>query len=148
MAALSERLAAAEKIVLFGHNLHLARSTDLLRFGPPSRARPMWPSLGARLEAKAPGSMYVIWLLFAEGTRLQGGGGGCEPEAEVRLRDGSLEETLRAAGERYVVPLSDAPEGGLTDADFEFGTATSFGGGILRGAVDAIVFLGHARASR
>lgn len=148
MAALTERLEPAENIILLGHNLHLAKSVDQLRFGPPDDARPMWPSLGARLEARTPGSMYVIWLLFAEGTRLQPTAGGCEPEADVELRSGSLEETLSTAGDRYLVALADAPQGGLTDTDFEFGTATSYGGGSLRGAVDALVFLAEARSSR
>lgn len=149
MAALTGTLDPSETIVLFGHNLHLAKSSEQLRFGPPGAdSRPMWPSLGARLEASAPGSMYVLWLLYAEGTRLQGSAGGCDPETPVTLRRGSLEATLDAAGERYFVAIDEAPADGLTDADHEFGTATSYGGGVLRGAVDALVFLHAARASR
>ena len=147
MKALREALPAEELVVLFGHNLHLTTASEQLRFGPEGDDRPMWASVVTQLERAKPGSAYVLWLLYAEGTRLRPDGrGGCESRVEPRR--GSLESLFSTVEGDFLLNVGDAVRHPIVDEPLDFGTETSFGSGRLREATDAIVFLESARASQ
>lgn len=140
-------LSASERVALLGHNQHLARASARLRFGPSHHSLGTWTSIGAHVEARYPGQSYVLWLLYARGSRLDGS----RPptyEAPVKLRAGSLEALLDRYGDAFLLPLDALKSGSFVDLDQEFGTPTSEGTGMLRDAVDALVFLPEAHAPR
>ncbi|MDP8254840.1 MAG: erythromycin esterase family protein [Candidatus Alcyoniella australis] len=145
--SLLAQLRPGERIVLLGHNLHLCRSSTSLRFGPDGHDRPMWSSVVTELEQSMPGSTYIVWLLYGEGSRLYPTPeDGCD--SLVRLRKGSLEAMLSQQGEQFFLPLRSVPRGTWIDRKIGFGTPTSYASGPLRDVVDAIVFSRSAEASR
>lgn len=134
------------RVVLLGHDMHLARATESLHFGPAPHDLPMWPSLGTLLERDARGSVYVLWLLYAQGTRLAPQpSGSCEEQ--VTTRSGSLEEALALAPSPFFLPLHAAPPDSVVNRDLPFGTPTSEGSGAIRHSADALVFLPTASAT-
>lgn len=133
-------------MVVLGHNMHLAKRSSELRFGPAGDDLPMWPSVMTRLEEESPGSVFVMWLLYGRGTRLHPGpDGACEQE--VRVADASVEELLDSLGQDIFVPVAEAPSPSFMDEPLPFGTHTSRASGRLRGAVDALIYLRTAHAS-
>ncbi|MBC7974726.1 MAG: erythromycin esterase family protein, partial [Myxococcales bacterium] len=138
-------LPADARVVVLGHNLHLARRSERLRFGRAPHDLEMWPSLGTLLDRAEPGSTYVVWLLYERGTRLAPQpSGGCE--ARVETAADHLEHAI--AGDRPVfLPLDRAPSGSVVDRPIAFGTETSEGSGPIRPSVDAVVILPEASAA-
>lgn len=134
-------------VALLGHNLHLARASQNLVFAPGPNEVPFWPMLGTRLEARFPGQLYVVWMLYARGTRL----GPPAPGTEERVspRPGSLEGVLdEALSEPGLLFLCDLPRPTFLDRRIDFGTATSYSSGVTRDSLDALVFLPEAQAPR
>lgn len=140
-------LAASECVALLGHNQHLARASERLEFGPSHHSLGTWTSIGTHLATRYPGQSYVLWLLYARGSRLDGS----RPptyEAPVTRPSDSLEARLARYGDAFMLPLDALGPGSFVDRRQEFGTPTSEGTGILRGSVDALVFLPEAHAPR
>ncbi len=132
--------------VLLAHNLHVARNSEQLRFGPDGHSLAMWRSVGSQLEAALSETPFIVWFLFGRGSRLHPSEPGCV--SEVSVRRGSLEATLAELMEEKVgyINTLDAPVGSMVQEDQEFGTATSFGGGVVANSADALVFSPRATA--
>jgi erythromycin esterase-like protein len=139
-------LRAGERVVLLAHDLHVARDSEVLRYGPASHDGAMWTSLGTYIAREQPGSIWVAWLLYGEGTRYAPSKEECS--STVSLRPLSLEATLRHVGGAYYLPLTRVASGAVVDQAVPFGTETSEGSGPVRSSVDAIVFLPRASAPR
>lgn len=144
LAARVEGLPPGAPVALLLHNVHAARDSEAFRLGRGPAPAPMWKSIGTLLEARHPGQTYVTWLLYADGTRLDAR----EPDgdADVRPANGTLEERLRRIPGAYVAFLDDVAVESPFDAWNEFGTETSYASGVVRGRVDALVFLPEASA--
>jgi erythromycin esterase-like protein len=137
-------LPAEARVALLLHNLHAARASESLDFGRAPHSAAMWRSIGSHLESRFPGQAYVIWLLYARGTRLDARQ--ADGAAAVSPLPGSLEEHLARVPGPYLVFLDDAPAGTAFDLRTAFGTDTSYGSGVLRGVLDALVYLPEAHA--
>ncbi|HHH29560.1 MAG TPA: hypothetical protein ENK57_14605, partial [Polyangiaceae bacterium] len=134
--------------VLLAHNMHVARNAERLRFGPAGESLPMWQSVGSRLGDSLREAPYIVWFLYAEGSRLQPSETRCE--SGVSLRHPSLEARLsELMGDQLGYLRSrEAPPGSVLLEDQEFGTGTSYGGGVAAGAADGVVFSPTAHAAR
>lgn len=134
-------------VALLGHNMHVARASQNLVFAPGPNEVPFWPLLGTRLAARFPDRLYVVWLLYARGTRLGPPAPGTEHP--VAPRRGSLEEVLdNALSEPGLIFLRDTPPLGPFDRRIDFGTDGSYTSGVTRDSLDALVFLPEAHAPR
>jgi erythromycin esterase-like protein len=144
-SAWRSQLAPGAKIALLGHDLHVARDSEALRYGRAPHDAPMWASLGTRIERERPGTIWVSWLLYGTGTRYA-------PAKQsalstVTLREDALEAYLAATDGDSVVWTSLVPPGSPLDRPLPFGTETSEGSGPVRSSVDAIVFVQRGSAS-
>ncbi|AGC46864.1 hypothetical protein MYSTI_05587 [Myxococcus stipitatus DSM 14675] len=140
----AQSLPVDARVVLLGHDMHVARDSEVLRYGRAPHDLPMWRSLGTRIEQDHPGSLWVCWLLYGEGTRYM-------PTSRTGLsvvqpRPDSLEATLARTAGRYFVRMERVPAGSVVDQSWPFGTETSEGLGPVRTVTDAIVFLPQAHA--
>ncbi|MBX3216001.1 MAG: erythromycin esterase family protein [Labilithrix sp.] len=135
---------ADSRVALLGHNLHVARDSERLRYGLAPHDQPMWTSLGTSIERDRAKSIWVSWLLYGRGTRYAPP----KPEAisQVELRAESLEAHLAATPGASFVAVSRVPPDSVVDRPMPFGTESSEGSGPVRNASDAIVFLPTASA--
>lgn len=143
-AAWRSTLAPGAKIALLGHDLHVARNAEALRYGRAPHDGPMWQSLGTRIERDRPGALWVSWLLYGSGSRYAPAKD--VPFSAVTLRDDALEAHLAATRGDSIVWPAKLPAGAPVDEALPFGTETSEGSGPVRGSVDAIVFVQTAAA--
>ncbi|WXH32100.1 hypothetical protein WA016_06081 [Myxococcus stipitatus] len=140
----TQALPAGARVVLLGHDMHVARDSEVLRYGRAPHDLPMWRSLGTRIEEARPGGLWVCWLLYGDGTRYTP----TSPTGHsvVSLRPDSLEATLARTPGRHLVLMERVPAGTVVDQASAFGTETSEGSGPVRTVTDAIVFLPEAHA--
>lgn len=137
---------AGTKVALFAHDMHVARDSEALHYGRGAHRFPMWQSLGARIALERPGSLWVSWLLYGQGSRYTPSKP--SPWSEVALRGDTVEAELASShlGGTFVF-VDRLPPGSLVDRALPFGTETSEGFGPIRSSTDAIVFLPAASAA-
>ena len=98
-------LPPTAKIILLGHNMHLSKKSESLRYGPVgSGAPPMWTSVGTRLAESMPEQVYSIWMLYHHGrhAKLMAD---TIIEQEVEGSPYALEHILVKAGSMFLLPL-------------------------------------------
>jgi erythromycin esterase-like protein len=103
-------LPADEKIILMGHNLHLSKDSEGIKFGPTGSPAPgMWVSIGTYLEKRFPGEVYSMWMMYDHGRH----GSILLPEgvAEVPSNPLCVEHLLSEVGESFFLPLNSGEEG-------------------------------------
>jgi erythromycin esterase-like protein len=103
-------LPADEKIILMGHNLHLNKDSENIRFGPIGSPAPsLWVSIGTHLERRFPGEVYSIWMMYDHGRH----GSILSPEgvADVPSNPVSVEHLLAEVGWFFFLPINSGEEG-------------------------------------
>lgn len=131
---ISDALEAApgERLVLMGHDLHLARNDRAIRTSPqtvgPGGGRV--PSIGVRLHSRHPGEILAVWMLEGRGrdaSPVEGGG------ATIKAPRGSLNALLSEVGEAFVLPLQlEDPRAAPLRAELPLAV---FGGTVLRTSI-------------
>lgn len=136
MRSIDERLASLgpdEKVILLGHDLHLARASTELTLGPDA----LWTTIGTHLATSRPREVYGIWMLFDHGEH---GRAGAQPAIEeVQSLPGSVESLLAHVGERFLLPLGPRDE--LPRWLLRRRTLLRNSRGVLPDQTDAVVFL-------
>lgn len=143
-ATFEASLPRTARIAIFGHDMHVARDSESLRYGLAPHDGPMWTSLGTHIDRTEPGALWVSWLLYGNGSRYAPDGK--DGFTTVSMAPGSLEASLAATPGPTFVDVSRLPSGSLVDTPLPFGSDTSNGSGRVRSATDAIVFLPSAAA--
>jgi erythromycin esterase-like protein len=121
--------APGERLVLMGHDFHLARDDQAIR-SPAGAIGPggdQVPSIGARLHSQHAGEILAVWMLEGGGrdaSPVEGGG------ATIKARRGSLNALLSEVGEAFVLPLhSEDPRAAPLRAELPLAV---FGGTVVR----------------
>lgn len=100
---LLDSLHPDEKVVLMGHNRHLAKNDAAIRGqgGAPPGGRQV-PSLGTYLHRRFPDQVYSIWMLWERGRSAQ-------PytwlSSEYKSVPGSLNAILATVGDAFLLPV-------------------------------------------
>lgn len=98
------RMGPDDKLVLMGHNRHLAKDDALIRSAggaPPGGKRT--PSVGTFINRLLPGQVFSIWMLFDHGASSQPFSSLSSDYASV---PGSLNGALARVGETYLLPTA------------------------------------------
>ena len=139
---LLDRIGPDGKVVLVGHNEHLAKEERSLWLGASDQP-PIPPALtlGHHLNANYPGGVCSFWLLFDRGRHFP------HPmdkqqQMEVPSDPKRIEHLLAQIGPAYVLPLqSDDPRSALLDEKWDYWTGAASHSCIPRRQADAIFFL-------
>ncbi|UCC32735.1 MAG: erythromycin esterase family protein [Phycisphaerales bacterium] len=93
-------LAPVDKIILLGHNFHLAKLSTAIRVEGTSISR---RNIGTHLADRFPGQVCSIWMLYDRGRHLDAYS---KPYVkDVPSRPGTITQLLAQAGTRFVLPL-------------------------------------------
>ncbi len=102
VAQLLDRLGPGDKVVLMGHNRHLAKDSAAIKGqggAPPGGG--LVPSLGTYLHRRFPDQVFAIWMLWEQGRSAQ-------PYSwlsnEYKSVPGSLNAVLSTLGSAFVLP--------------------------------------------
>lgn len=156
-------LPSGEKVILMGHNYHLAKDFTQLRMAPAksnvwgwrSRMRSvgyslhaalrryaldrMWgSSVGTLLSTMFPEEVLSIWMLYGSGQLM-----GRKGPVRVRIKSDTIESLLAEVGERFLLPLDAIDRdavGLLENANFRDGGGY-YGSGNLTAQTDALFFV-------
>ncbi len=103
-----EDLPDDERLILMGHNFHLAHDYQYASFAEENGAwLDMWPSIGAHVNNRLPDQMYVIWLVYDHGDHLASL---TQRPANVDTLPGSIEHLLARLNEpAFFLPLAGDP---------------------------------------
>ena len=139
------RLDADSKVILMGHNMHLAKDPASLRFGSTSSeaALPMWPSVGSAVAARLP--VYAFWMLYDHGTGVRA----FDPDPIFRVpsHPDRIEHLLARIAPVLVLPLGDDdPRAAWLDEERNFVQNGDYASGRLRRQADAIFFVDEVHA--
>ncbi len=134
-------LPADEKIILMGHNLHLNKNSEAIKFGPTGSPAPsMWISIGTHLEKRFPGEVYAVWMMYDHGRH----GSVLSPEgvAEVPSNPICVEHLLSEVGASFFLPLNSGEEGELfLHEEQNFLQNGSVASGVIARQADALFFV-------
>lgn len=118
VTAVLSHMKPDEKLVLMGHNRHLAKESS--RIKQAGGARPggsRVPSLGTTLNQVFPGQVFAIWMLHDHGTSSQPFG---HLSGRYLSRPGSLNAVLAEVGSCYLLPTrTNDPHARLLSREME-----------------------------
>jgi erythromycin esterase-like protein len=112
------------KVVLLGHDFHLAKDSDFILVGEEGANRASaWTMLGTYLAKKYSGEVFSIWMLYDRGNRANGPE--CPAgECKIESLPGSINELMgQAFNTPYLLPLwpaSGIPKPFVTPQKFLF----------------------------
>lgn len=99
------RLGPGDKVVLLGHNSHLARSYEDLGAGPlQGPGNQYWPSVGAHLTRRYANEVLAVWMMYDHGENSRYGTP--EPSSRVASKPDTVEHSLASAGDLFVLPAA------------------------------------------
>jgi erythromycin esterase-like protein len=146
---LLDRIGPAGKVVLLGHNEHLAKDQRALWLGrsgdPPI---PPMLTLGHHLNRLHAGQVLSIWLLFDRGRHYPHP---MDPRKQMTVESdpARIEHLLGKIGSAYLLPLAtEDPAATLLDQKWDYWTGAASHSCIPRSQADAIFFLREVREPR
>ena len=138
-------LGPDSKIALMGHDFHLSKNIDTLRFTraevPDSAAPAMWPSIGEFVTKTLRIPTYSVWMVQAHG--FQSNIDCASAECPIDSGADYLGTLLRAAGPASLVPLERPLPPGAAALDRKLSFAVNGGtysGNVVQNA-DALFFV-------
>jgi erythromycin esterase len=138
-------LPPADKVILLGHNFHLARKNTAIRVEGTAIGR---QNIGTHLADRFPGQVCVIWMLYDRGRHLDAYS---KPYVkEVPSHSGTIARVLAKAGTRFVLPLhsGDAGESYLHQPREFIANGEFRASAVLPEQADVLFFLSEATELR
>jgi erythromycin esterase-like protein len=142
-----KRLGPDAKVIFMGHDMHLSKSFESLRFAPAGipHAPVMWPSIGSYLNKNYPGQVYSFWMLHDHGwhSNFDCPDAGCE----IRSSAGSVGQILDRVGKIFILPIGEHSRGSaFLNTDLTFPTnGGEYSGNIYQNS-DCVFFLSNVNA--
>ena len=138
-----ERVPAGEGVVLTGHNMHLGRSWEGVRWIEIGSIVPvpLWPTIGAHVSERFGDEVFAVWMIYDHGRHLTAGGS--RESRSVGSVTGTVESLLaRLPHDALLLPLaSDDPRAAWLDEERTYRVNGGVGWGRLRTLTDALFFV-------
>ncbi|MGZ3771144.1 MAG: erythromycin esterase family protein, partial [Bdellovibrio sp.] len=145
MWQIDDRLSKPGRIILIGHNSHLAKDSNTLNLLSSSSNQfvSMWLAVGTYLHQKMEKQMYTVWMLYGGGKR--GTGPECpKTECNIEIKSGTVNSLLLAVSKQkpFLLNLSNEylPPFLRQPIDIQF-NGSNINSSILTNQCDSIIFV-------
>jgi len=130
-----EHSAEQDRFVLMGHNMHLLKDHQAMRFGDLTESQTLWPTVGEYIYQQYPEQTLAIWMLFNQGEH------SAPPvfAPTIAPQDNTIESIFAEFGQAFLLPITaDSPL--LNEPQLYVCNNGTFASGSLSKAADLIYF--------